>query len=175
VNDNIRIALITAAAGLLGGAVAGGTGVATTVLTQSSENERVEHRLDEEARGAARVLFSRFTVGIGAAEEVLYERRYVRDALTVFVTPVSAGDLKLITSRLSVAGFDDVDGALRAMASLFARLEKREGRRLQSYNSADIRVFKDAIEEGQFALRVVADLPLIRPRPAVSPERPPGA
>jgi hypothetical protein len=172
VNDNVRIALITAAAGLLGGAVAGATGVLTTVETQKSENQRVERRLDEDARGAARVLFSRFNVGIRAAEGVLYERRYVRGAEGVFVAPVSAGDLKLITSRLSVAGFEDVENALRATVSLFAQLNKRGGAKLESHDRATIRVYQQAIEEGQFALRVVADLPPIRPRPAVSPERP---
>jgi hypothetical protein len=172
VSENVRIALIAATAALLGGLVAGGAGVLTTVVTQDSENERVEHRIDEEARGAARVLFSRFTVGFNVTEAVLYERRYLRVARTVFVAPVSAGDLKLITSRLSVEGFENVEDALRAMASLFTLLDEREGEKLESYDRPTIRAYGVAIQAGQFALREVADLPPVHPRRATRPQRP---
>lgn len=107
--EGIRSSLVTGCFVLLGGLVAAGASIGTTLVTQHGEDERI----DEEARGAARVLINRFATTISAIDDALYEGSYAN--LTPWIgSKISAGDLKLITARLSfsgVAAWTDVPNA----------------------------------------------------------------
>ena len=163
-SENVRTALITAAAVLFGGLIAGGSSIATTIVNQDSENERVERRLDEEARGAARVLFSRLTIAFLDTEIVLVESTFPSFP-KIFFAPVSAEDLKLITSRLSPEEFLDVEQAGRAATTFFSMVQSQVGLKVTRDDREFVRRLQVKIKHGRGALRGVADLP--------NPHRPP--
>jgi len=159
VKENTQTALIAAVAALLGGVIAGGAGVATTIENQKGENERVERRLDEEARGTARVLFSRFFGAVNATEDVLAEGHYIRGTGPYFIAPVSASDLKLITGRLSTEEFDQVDRALRATGAFITLLHSKAGEELTRDDRETVHSLGVEIYRGRTALLAVAELP----------------
>lgn len=153
---------MTAVAVLLGGVIAGSASVATTVVNQNGENERVERRRDEEARGAARVLTSRFTVLLKHAHIAFVRDSYEWLPQKLFVAPVSSGDLKLIAGRLSPDGFHRVDVALQEMAAYTFLSEAKTAygeERLLPGEREDFREFFDEVKKGRDALLSVGDLP----------------
>ena len=154
-----RTALIAAVALLLGAVIAGVSGIATTIENQKGENERMERRLEDEARGAARVLFSRLFGAVNATEEVLVEDRFMRGTGPYFIAPVSAADLKLITSRLSIEEFDQIDHALRATGAFLTLLHSKAGEKLTRDDRETVHSLGTEINDGRAALLGVAGLP----------------
>lgn len=156
---------------LVGGLIAGSASVVTTVVNQNGENTRVERRLDEEARGAARVLMSRFTVALRNARYSLKQGHYSRLPQKIFVAPISTADLELVTGRLSADEFHDVDVALQDVAAfVYAAKVKRAAKadELTPYDQLALHaIFRNA-KRGRTALLSVADLPHFQPRPAPS-------
>jgi hypothetical protein len=150
--------LITAAAALLGGAIAGGASVAITFVNQNGETHRVERRLDEEARGAARVLYGRFKVSFAMSEATLDRHSFVNLPRTIFVSPISSADLELISGRLSTTEFERLEPALISQAFLLTLFDKERGKRLLPGDRATVREFRDDMRGGLHALVGVADL-----------------
>lgn len=150
--------LVTAAAALLGGLIAGGASVAVTFVNQNGETHRLERRLDEEARGAARLLYSRLTVSFAVSEAILHRHSYVDLPETIFVSSVSSADLELISSRLSAAEFEQLDHALISQAFLFTQLDEEREKPLYSDERATVQGFRQDIAVGMHALEGVADL-----------------
>ncbi len=156
--ENLRTGLITASAVLFGGLIAGGASFATTLVNQRGENARVEQRIDEEARGAARILISRFNTDL----------EYVQIATSTdefptfhpdFVVPQSKRDVELTSSRLSVGGFKAVDSALRYMTATDAEAAEAPGASLTVENRRIFAALRFKIWRARSALLVVADLP----------------
>lgn len=157
--ENLRTAMITATAVLFGGLIAGGASLATTIVNQNGENERLERQVDEEARGAARVLFSRFTVVHRYLEVSLNSGRYSQIARKLLIAPVSVRDLKLIASRVSADGFADVEDSSIATTGFFLLLRQATGERLGPFDRRTIQRFQVKVQKGRRALLEVADLP----------------
>jgi hypothetical protein len=171
VGENLSTGLVTASAVLLGGLIAAGAGFGTTIVNQNSENTRVEQRVDDEARGAARILISRFNTDL----------EYVQIATNTnefptfhpdFIVPQSKRDVELTSSRLSVGGFRAVDSALRRMTATNAEVAEAPGADLTAENR---RIFADLrlkIRRARNALLAVADLPPYPDRRASSADGP---
>lgn len=157
-SERFRSVLVTAAAALLGGLIAGGASVAVTFVNQSGETHRLERRLDEEARGAARLLFSRLTVSFAVSEATLHRHSYVDLPKTIFVSSVSSADLELISGRLSATEFEQLDHALISQAFLSTQLDAERGRHLYAADRATVQGFREDIGAGLHALEGVADL-----------------
>lgn len=154
---DLRTALIAAAAVLAAGAIAAGASYWTTVVAQKKENERIERRLDEEARGAARVLVSRFATTINYVDAAMQMGEYATFAPR-FVSDSSAADLKLITARLSVEGFQLVDAALRNTSSSSLVVEASGGKPLGRGDRERLRQWRRSLWQAIHPLSEVADL-----------------
>lgn len=157
--DNVRIALISAAAALLGGLIAGGASLATTALNQQGENERVEHRLDEEARGVARVLVSRLTTELSFIEQARRRGSYGRSPSKFLVAPVPSTDLKLLNARLPPTDFEDIDLAMREAVTFTTLAEERTGEEPNAYEQGLLEEFQDNVTLALQELYLAADLP----------------
>lgn len=157
-SENVRIALITAAAAVLGGLVAAGAGVVTTVVNQQNENERAEQRLEREARGAARLLIGRFRVTRDSAKIMEVESRF-RPFHPRYFTSLSARDLQLIDGGLSPDEFIEVDSALRNMDEFIGESNEGAWHRFGKTESEIIQTTIDKMDRGRVALLQIAGLP----------------
>ena len=157
-SENLRTALITALAATFGGLIAGGASVATTIVNQNSENERVERRLDSEARGAARAMISWFTVSLNYSGRALVLDEFLPFPPD-FLTPISKGDLELVASRLSPEAFLDLDYALRDTKGVIASAEEQLGRKLPPGEGREIYGIRAEMKIGRNALADIADMP----------------
>lgn len=158
-SENVRTALITAAAVLFGGLIAGTASIVTTIVNQNGENGRVERRVDEEARGAARVLFSRLSSVSDAMGVMLDEDRYTALVRSLIAPGPSTADLKQVNGRLPADGFVAVKEAMKAARLYDLLLDLGKGQPLDSLGRENVEKMKAAVEEGAAALRAVADLP----------------
>jgi hypothetical protein len=145
-------------AALLGGLIAGGASIGVTFFNQKSETHRLEHRLDEKARGAARLLYSRFTVSYAVSEAILQRHSYVDLPKRIFGPSLSSADLELINGRLSASEFDQLDHAMISQSFLITQLDLEQGKRLPPSERATMRGFRHDIGAGLHALEGVADL-----------------
>jgi hypothetical protein len=157
-SENIRTAVITALAATLGGLIAGGASIATTLVNQNSENERVEKRLDNEARGAARAMISWFTVSLNYSGRILVNGEFLPFPPD-FLTPLTRDDLKLVASRLAPEAFLDLDYALRDTKGVIASAEEQLGRKLPPGEGREILGIRQEMKIGRNALTDIADMP----------------
>jgi hypothetical protein len=157
-SENLRTALITGSAVLFGGLIAAGASVATTVVSQNGEDERLERRLDEEARGAARVLFDHLITVAAYMDVTAAEKRLSEPIHELSEEPLPPVDLKRVNGRLSADEFAALEGGLGAIDPFLRVVEVGEGQKLDSDGRRSLRRLQEEVEEGAAALLGVADL-----------------
>lgn len=159
-SENVRTALITATAVLFGGFIAGAASVVTTVVNQNGETARTERRVDEEARGAARLLHTRFLT-VAAAVNITLDQGSYLSALTDLPVPApSAADMKQVYTRLTTAEFEDVTEAIAAAQAFSIALSSEDGKRVRAEDRPTLDEMRGTLADGGTALLDVADLDL---------------
>jgi hypothetical protein len=155
---DLKIAAVTAIAAIGSGIVVAAAGIWVAHENQQGENERVERRLDEEARGAARVLLSRFATTSSYASAALQTDEYM-SFRPQFIATATTADVKLVMGRLSADEFVTVDRAMTDTTSFFALFEAAEGRPLSAGDRKRVRQWSRDLNAAGVALAAVADLP----------------
>jgi hypothetical protein len=157
VSDNVKIAIVSALAALVGGITVAVSNLLVANESQAGENARIERRLDQEAKGAARVLVGRLTTALSYTEAMLEVGQYARDAPR-FVAPLPPQDLKLIAARISPGSFSGVDTALRDISSFLVLQKAATGNPFTQADLRTLRLMEADIRKGRQALYGVAGL-----------------
>jgi hypothetical protein len=157
-SENVRTALITATAVLFGGLIAGGASVGTTLVNQHSEDERLEQRIDDEARGAARLLHNRFLTIDAAIRFTISRGSYLSTVHRFPVPSPAAADLKQVYSRLSSEEFEDVTKAIASAQGFFMIVASEKEELVTAGDEETLDDLEGYVDEGADALLGVADL-----------------
>lgn len=157
-SENVRTALITAAAVLFGGLIAGGASVATTIVNQNGETARADRVAEQEARGAARALISRFTTDLNYLGYALSIGAYPA-YLPKFAVPLAKHDVELVDSRLPAEGFITLDIALRDTGEALVEAEENPVERLGRGSRRELVGLRIEIKRARDALLPLAGLP----------------
>jgi len=151
------MAVITAIAAIGSGIVVAAASILVAHENQQGENERVERRLDEEARGAARVLMSRFATTSSYASAALQADEYM-SFRPEFAAAATTADVKLVMGRLSADEFVSVDRAMTDTTSFLSLFEVAGGRPLSADDRKRVQRWRHDLNAAEDALVAVADL-----------------
>jgi hypothetical protein len=151
--------MVTAAAAVLGACAAGGATYLATTASERSEDRRQEKLLDEQARGAARVLLNELA-GAGVYGSLVADRdEWVQmDGLDSRVE-IDQEKLQLVFARLSPEEYRSVIKALQ-MSGVVDPIAQEVGEG-DPLGDSGRSLVEDAIEsykEAEDALEVTADL-----------------
>jgi hypothetical protein len=156
--------IIVGVAALLGALVGGLATYFATVEAQKGENNRVEKRIEQEARGAARALIYELRDSTAEFDEILKEGHY-RPLDSRFPVHLAQADMELIISRLSQEQYDDLSRALSGIDTLYRYLRfQHPGRTkgfaaiLNPYERKSIRHYATEGVKAMNGLAGVADL-----------------
>jgi hypothetical protein len=143
---------------LFGGLIAGGASVATTIVNQNGETARADRAAEQEVRGAARALISRFTTDLNYLGYALRIGAYPA-YLPKFAVPLAKHDVELIDGRLPAEGFITLDIALRDTGEAFVEAGENPVERLESGIRREIVGLRTEVERARDALLPLAGLP----------------
>jgi hypothetical protein len=155
---DLKVAAVTAIAAIGSGLVVAVASIAVAHENEQGENERVERRLDEEARGAARVLLSRFATTSSYAGAALQTNENL-SFRPEYIAAATSADVKLIMGRLSATEFETVDLAMTGTTSFFVLFQVAKGRPLSPDERERVKQWRVNLSAAEQALATVADLP----------------
>jgi hypothetical protein len=108
-------AVIAAGAAIIGGVVVAVGNYFVTVKAEQAETERAERRLEEEARGAARLLITELLTAHTYTNTALEQGSFFGPVPEEYKIDVPAADLRLVQGRLSPAEYNQVAVALESV------------------------------------------------------------
>jgi hypothetical protein len=129
-SDNMRTALISGITALVVGSFA----FLGTVLAVNNENDRIDERLDEEARGAARSLISELNNAAAFSLGVVGDDLWLKPDQRVIIE-LPASDMRLVNSRLTNRDYARLTEGLNVagnLANTYQTLSLKERRRTLS-------------------------------------------
>jgi hypothetical protein len=175
VSSNLAVWAVVAAAAITGVATFFGTYVGT-VKTQNAENNRIEARLRQDAKGAARLLVLDLVQANDFLEAVLRQDIEPEAVPREVGVRLSLSDLKLVESRLDPVQFNTVSAALDklgAFLSQFRRTTRAFGRpHLRRATRRQITLVGGLVDRAVAALLPLADAentPLAQPGRTLTP------
>ena len=157
-SENLRIAVVSAAAAVIGALAGGGAAYLATSASERAEDRRAERHANERVRGAARYLMSEFT-GASTHAGSMLESGEVLHLGSSFRVEMRAEDMQLVLSRLAPNETRAVMGAL-TVDLVLGRLvtEKPDGARLGEAGREIVATAEGALDDAVDALRRAAQV-----------------